>query len=89
VKTKACHKCRKVKSITEFSKVSSSKDGHNNRCRQCWKEYDESYKERASELNREKYRRNREDIKKASKLYYWSNVGKIKKYFKKYSKTSR
>ena len=67
--TKICSKCKFEKSINEFSKNKSKKDGLNSHCNKCRKEY--------RDLNREK-------IANAGKKYRENNAQKISEYKRKY-----
>lgn len=80
---KICNKCFKFKSLEEFTKHSSHKDGRRNRCKLCTKLYLKNY-----------YLNNKEDIlkqqkefsKEYNKNYRIKNKDKIKKYNKEYTK---
>ena len=56
--TKICKKCNKDKDLSEFNKLSSSKDGHKPRCREC-----------CADENSVWYKKNKEDVDKRNKEY--------------------
>ena len=43
MKTKQCSKCKRVKSVSEFSKDKRYKDNYKNWCKECKKEYDKNH----------------------------------------------
>ena len=45
-KTKVCGRCGKEKPLSEFYRAPANKDGHNNRCIDCLKQYRREYIER-------------------------------------------
>lgn len=58
VQTKKCYRCQLIKSIIEFSKLKSSNDGFQNRCKKChnelnhnWKLKNPTYFKKWSEIN--------------------------------------
>jgi hypothetical protein len=58
VKTKSCGKCRVEKDVTEFSKNKTSKDGLQNRCKECVKQYDKQYKKDNADKMKQYYKNN-------------------------------
>ena len=65
METKQCSKCGVEKALCGFSKNKSMKDGHLNRCKDCYKIY---------------YQANKEQISKREKAYKQANKDKIKAY---------
>ena len=70
-KTKFCSVCEIEKSLENFVKNKSQKDGHNYRCKQCWKIY---------------YSKNKNKLIKCANDYYKDNKEKKKKYDGNYQK---
>lgn len=83
MQTKICTKCKKELPLTEFHKDSRRKDGVYSQCKECKNEYKQLHKEKLLDLQKERRKRNKEDIKakqKAwNKVYYALKVGKIQK----------
>lgn len=101
---KKCIKCNIEKGLTEFNKQKSNKDGFNNQCKSCRKEYEKEYckanKEQKKEYfkkyyqdNKEKIREyckaNKEKLREYEKEYKKANKEKIKEYQKKYQKANK
>lgn len=93
--SRTCTKCKIEKELTEFYKHREGKDGINNQCILCCKEYSKFY----GEVNKEKlkksgkkhneYRKkwrekNKETIKQKMKIYHKNNKEKIKIRQKEY-----
>ena len=68
---KKCSKCKKTKSINQFNKRKTSKDGYRSQCRQCEKQY---------RLN------NLAKFREYAKKYYNNNKDKVKEYREKNKK---
>ena len=85
---KLCKKCNTTKEFLEFSKKKSNKDGLNNWCKECNKEYLKNYylknKELYSDRSKEYYELNSNTIKENSKKWRESNIEYTKEYHKKY-----
>ena len=75
---KVCKRCHIEKDTTFFSKKNSSKDGLNNWCKNCNKEYLKQY-----------YIDNKETLDNRSKQYYIDNIDEITQYSKNYKKEHR
>lgn len=58
--TKKCSRCQIEKDLTAFCKHRRSKDGHNNVCKECVKQYSEENKEKVRKYKSEYYYANRE-----------------------------
>lgn len=69
MKTKICQKCKKEKSITEFSKNKSKKDQLNSWCKECVRIYDEQY----YKANKERYKENYLKWRKENPKRAWVN----------------
>lgn len=71
MKTKQCTKCNQIKSLSEFHKNKSYKDGHQSWCKECYKEY-----------SKQNYTRKTPEKPNCPDSYkYCSNCGKIKPLF--------
>jgi hypothetical protein len=81
---KTCTKCRTVKSLDEFSKRKTSKDGHQSQCKICCQNYLSSWiasnKEKVKQTMREWRIKNQEKEALALKKYAEKNKDQIKKY---------
>jgi hypothetical protein len=66
--SKKCNKCGIEKSLEEFYKDKSKKDGYRASCKECVKKY---------------YQENKEHIKERDKKYYQENKEKVKEYTEK------
>jgi hypothetical protein len=101
---KRCAKCEEIKTIDNFSKSKSRKDGFRVYCKSCAsnakKKYDRENKEKNKkyrENNKEKhkeyfnnyYQENKEKIKEKSKEYYINNRVEKLEYTKKYNETNK
>lgn len=69
--TKICHKCNKEKSLSNYYKHPTSKNGYVSHCKACHKKYYTNY-----------YEKNKDKIKQKSKIYNHNNKENIKKYIK-------
>tara|TARA_R110002167_G_scaffold276508_1_gene482469 strand:+ start:293 stop:1003 length:711 start_codon:yes stop_codon:yes gene_type:complete len=78
---KKCTKCKVEKELTEFYKHNSNKDGFNNQCKSCIKEYDKKYKKATQEQRKEWRQANKEKINEKRKEYYQANKEKEKEYY--------
>ena len=72
IKTKRCSKCKQIKSISEFSKNHTRKDGHQYVCRQCRKQY--------YQTNKAEIRQNHQQYQKTHKA---GNRHRQKRYYQK------
>lgn len=54
---KICSKCKEIKKLSEFYKNKSQKDGYNNWCKECVKEYKKENKEEISKQTNKKISR--------------------------------
>lgn len=61
-RTKKCSECGRVLPISEFNKLRRSKDGHQDRCRDCFSRY-----------NKKRYAENREQVKETVRKYRQEN----------------
>lgn len=80
---KVCNNCRQPKLKIQFSKHSGSKDGLQNKCKECSKKYYEENKEQYKERQKEYYENNKNEISIYHKEYYKKNSNKIKDYYNK------
>ena len=74
---KKCGKCGEVKSVDEFSKDASKKDGKKNQCKACDKAYRQANKEKAAEYGKAYNQANKEKIAEQGKAYRQANKEKI------------
>ena len=80
--SKECSKCHEIKSVSEFSKDKSKKDGVHTRCKDCCKEY----RKQNAEYYAEWRKQNADEIKEYNAEYYNQNADKIKEYQSEYRK---
>ena len=86
---KRCSKCGEVKSVEDFGKAKTAKDGLSSQCKECQKEYGKKYrennKEHCAEYNKKYYEENKEKCNESMKKYREENkeycVEKAKKYY--------
>jgi len=78
---KQCTKCKVVKEDTEFHKHKNRKDGLNNWCKECVKQYQEANKEAISKYKKRYRRKNKEAKLEKAKQYYRENKEKRKQYY--------
>ncbi|MCK9417168.1 hypothetical protein M0Q97_10980 [Candidatus Dojkabacteria bacterium] len=101
---KRCPKCEEIKSIDNFSKCKSRKDGFSVYCKSCasiakkkyyketiekQKEYREKNKEKYKNYSKNYYQENKNEIKEKSKKYYIENENQKKEYSKKYNNKNK
>jgi hypothetical protein len=84
MKSKKCTKCNKIKHLDEFHKAKLGKFGRTAVCKDCKKIYNDEHKERRSFLNKERYKRDSERIKKNVNTYRQKNHEEIKAKKRKY-----
>ncbi len=81
---KTCNKCHRLKSLDEFTKDRTRKDGHSNKCKICGKEYTALYRilhpdvVSATEQRRNKSDKRRTLKQKYDKIYRENNPEKCK-----------
>ena len=80
MKTKTCTQCGEKKSICEFYKNKSAKDGLGVYCKSCIKAYEEANKERIKAYRKAYREANKEKIAERDKAYQEANKDKIKAY---------
>jgi hypothetical protein len=85
METKKCSKCGEVKSVSEFSKDKSRKDGSCNQCKSCVNQYYQDHKEERKQYNKQYYQDHREERKQ----YKQDHKEKIKQYDKQYYQDRR
>src|SRR5437762_2270693 len=75
---KLCSKCRINKSITDFSKNSTMKDGYSHYCKKCAREATLKWRNRNEEKivasNKQYYEKNREKKIKYTQVYYRNHI---------------
>ena len=77
--TKICTKCKIEKSINEFYKDKSKKDGLESNCKECKKLFKQNNKEKISTQRKERYEKNREAIIIERRKQYQSNIEEMRK----------
>jgi len=82
--TKLCIKCRTEKTINQFNKNKSRKDGLQAHCKDCYKKYYRLNIDKFKKQNVEYYKTNSTKIKESSKKYYITNTDKVKEREKKH-----
>jgi hypothetical protein len=77
ITVKTCTYCKKEKSISEFTKDNKSKDGLDNKCKTCAKQYNLDNKDRISLYHKQWYIKNIDKItvrsKSHNKEWYWEH----------------
>lgn len=85
---KVCNKCNKEKSLTEYHKNKSAKDGFRSDCKECHcaivKKYYQENPEKARARHKKYYQEHREQKKANSKKYRKENPEKVKAIKRKY-----
>ena len=81
---KKCYKCQNIKELSEFGKLSSSKDGYKYDCKSCRKEYNAANSEKIREKNKEYYEANKEALLTKNKEYREKNIDAINIQRKEY-----
>ena len=79
--TKQCKKCGQIKTLSEFSEHSGTKDKHRHECKGCFRIYWNKYAKKWRKQHREKYlerqrnwqEENREKVRGYSRKFYWAN----------------
>jgi hypothetical protein len=89
---KRCYRCKIEKSLIEFYRDRSKKDGFEARCKKCssqqtklfayknpnyWREWQKRNKEKIKEINRKSYRKRQAKCRAISLAYYYANSNKI------------
>jgi len=74
---KRCGKCKEWKSLSEFGKSSSNKDGLRNTCRECRKKYNQAHRVKKAEYNKEYLRIHGTKIREGQKKYRQTEHGKL------------
>lgn len=82
---KICTKCHKEKTIDQFHKKTSSKDGYRSNCRECSSEYNKIRKEKSKEYNKKYRKENSESLRENKRRYYLENI----EYFREKNKNNR
>jgi hypothetical protein len=83
---KNCYKCKTEKEKNEFSKNKSQKDGLNNICKSCKKEYNDINKQHNTEINKQWRLNNLEKKKEYDKRWRCENKEKHLEYYRMYFK---
>ena len=83
---KICHRCKQTKSISEFCKSKTRKDGRQKVCKICEKQYRQKNAEHITKRLKQYYQKNIERLLKQKKQYYQKNADKRLEYNKQYYK---
>jgi len=75
--TKHCKKCDTTKTVDQFHKNRSSKDGLGSKCKDCYKTYYVENREKALAYKKSYYEENREEVLAKKKVYCEENREKI------------
>lgn len=86
---KVCAKCELEKDLSEFHNCKSAKDGLQNKCKSCAKEYNDINKNEISKQKQEYYLKNQERICTRTKKYQKDNKEKVSAQKKEYRKANR
>jgi hypothetical protein len=82
---KICEKCRVPKSLDDFHKSKSEKDGRQRRCKLCKSNWEKEHKEEKKIKNAAYYKVHGESIRKHVKEYAIANKDYIKSWRQKYN----
>jgi hypothetical protein len=86
---KVCNKCKIKKELTEFCKDKNHKDGYNDNCRSCCKEYNKEYYQSNKDKIKEYHQANKDKIKEYHKEYYQANKEYKKEYLKEWREANK
>lgn len=86
---KTCSTCKIEKPIDLFSKNKSKKDGHQEKCKQCEKDYYWKNKEEITKRRKQSFEENKESILNKRAEYYKKNQDKKILYSRKYREENR
>ena len=81
---KRCCKCKQVKPITEFGKLSKAKDGLKYDCKECRSKQYQDHSEIAKARSRKRYRNNKEEISQKNKEYKAKRAEWYREYTRQY-----
>jgi len=87
--TKKCNNCQEEKSFDLFSKNKRSKDGLQNKCKECNKKYRHKHKNRTTKYLKDYYVNNKDKIIQQKKEYVDTNKEKISEYQKEYREENK
>lgn len=86
---KICTSCKQNRPFLAFAKHSKNKDGLQNMCRVCSKQYRERNKEKLQAYDKEKYKKYQEHIKERVRNYREQNLDKVIACDTRYRKNNR
>ena len=93
METKICKKCLDNKLLSDFSKNKNTKDGLQDKCKICVKEYKKQYyidnKDKILEKGKEYYIENQKIIIDRVKIWGNNNKNKVEQYKKNYVEKNR
>lgn len=84
VDSKRCTKCGEVKPLSEFCKLSRAKDGRQNPCKECKREYSRMHRASNPEKYKDYYADNSVKILERQRGYYADNPEKFKERARQY-----
>jgi len=92
ISKKICSLCKETKSVDNFVKSVSNKDGYGNQCKSCQSEYFYEYHRKNSERKRQydknRYKSKKEEISKRGKEYYKKNKEIVKQRQREWGKNN-
>jgi len=89
MKTKRCYYCNEEKPLDEYHKDKNRKDGLQNKCKLCNKQYHQENKERISEQKKQHRQENKESIAEYQKQYHQENRERILERQKQYRQENK
>ena len=87
--TKKCNKCGKTKSLDEFHKASSRKDGHAHFCKDCVGRYYEEHREEAIANSRKRYEEHSKEVLAIGRKWREAHLDKVRAHNSKYYEEHR
>ena len=86
---KTCSKCKEAKPYSEFNKSKVMKDGYQNQCNTCRREYRKANKDKIKSYAKAYRESNKDKIKDSRKAYYESNKNKVKAHTKAWREANK
>ena len=86
---KTCSKCKKEKTLEEFYRRKTSKDGRKSECKECAKQYYENNREKFRENGKRFYENNKEKVLEQKKQWYENNKERIREQRRQFRENNR
>jgi HNH endonuclease len=86
---KRCSKCGEWKLFIEFYKKKASKDGYQNQCKNCIREYQQANKEHIAEYKHNYHQENRDHILEQKREWHQANRDRRLEQKRKYNRENR